>query len=335
MIGIVPGLVLGLVDLMHHSGSYWDGLWHDERKLVYLATASIVGCVLIALSRRRLLPFLGVLPRDIIAWAAAAIVLVAAFGAWFVRPHVQINDQGAITRFQVGGRAVVQATRLDFERSMIWMSWYLGPVTLVAAIIGAALLARALVRGRMRHVVAPLLVLLPGTLLYLWNASAQPDHVWVTRRFLVSAFPLLILLAFGLCDYLWTADLAVRWRSAGRAAAIVVAVVAVAFPVWLLIPVQAMREQVGYLSVVQDACKTMGDRPEVLVVQEFPFIPTSVFEEWTLPALQAWCGADVSFSPYRTTNGAAIRRLARDCEAPGPPLLRRGTQCRGNSGTRT
>ena len=50
----------------------------------------------------------------------------------------------------------IDATRNYFERSMVWMSWYLGPLTLAVAIIGAAFLVRetaaraADARGRRR-----------------------------------------------------------------------------------------------------------------------------------------------------------------------------------------
>ena len=66
--------------------------------------------------------------------------------------------------------------------------------------------------------VGVLAVLAPGSMLYLYKADAVPDHVWVTRRFLVSAFPLLILLAFGLAAACFglRPTRPVRYRARGR-----------------------------------------------------------------------------------------------------------------------
>ena len=56
-------------------------------------------------------------------------------------------------------------------------------------IVAAGLLVRAVLLGRLMRTVSAFAVLVPGSLLYLYRASAIPDHVWVTRRFLVSALP--------------------------------------------------------------------------------------------------------------------------------------------------
>jgi hypothetical protein len=317
LLGLVPGVVLGLVDLVNHSGTYWDGLWHNEREVILACIASAVVCAAAAVARRFVVPIARALARDRVAWATAVLVAVAGFSLWFVRPFVQGDHGYTFSVFENHGHLSYRYVHLDYQRSMIWMAWYLGPVTIAAALIGAALLMRELVHRRSLRAVAPLAVLLPGSLLYLWNASAQPDHVWVTRRFLVNAFPLLILLALGLAAQLWTKTLSRRWLRPARFVAIAVAVVAVAFPVYAIIPVAAMREQAGYLTVINDACQVLGDNAAVAVVGQLPVIPADVREDQMAQALRSWCGSSVIVDAYNSVTGAALRRTAAEWKARG------------------
>ena len=61
------------------------------------------------------------------------------------------------------------------------MDWYVVPAPSMETILALAW--------------ARTVLLVPTSVLYLWRASAAPDHPWVTRRFLPTAFPALILLA--------------------------------------------------------------------------------------------------------------------------------------------
>ena len=83
---------------------------------------------------------------DWVGWAAAALVAVAGFGMWFVRPWVQHahgTKNALIIGLQQAAGVKVQPGRSYAERSMVWMQWYLGPVLVAAAIVAAALLVRA------------------------------------------------------------------------------------------------------------------------------------------------------------------------------------------------
>jgi hypothetical protein len=315
VLGLVPGCVLGLVDLIDHSSAYWDAQWHHERALFVSVACSAVGCLVLAKLWPRLSRALSSWPRDAIAWAAAAGVLVAAFGAWFVRPALDPLHQVVHAAFQRGGYYVFQDMTLKFEGSMSWMSWYLGPITLVAAIVGAALLARAFVRGRMLAAVAPVALFLPATLLYLWDANAFTDHVWVTRRFLTAAFPLLILLALGLAAGLWRARMSQPFARSAHVVAVVIAVGAVAFPLYTLVPVRSMREQSGYLAVVNDACRTIGPDAVVAVVDGPAMASADVREEWMPQTLRSWCGATVGTVSLDDNARATLLRVAARSKA--------------------
>jgi hypothetical protein len=292
--GLVPGCMLGVIDLVVRSSSYWQDQWSNERSLIVVTLASATACAVLAALWSRVSPTLSKLPWNTISWIAAVLVLVAAFGAWFVRPSIQEQHHPALAALQEGGRMVVRYTTNEFEGSMQWMAWYLGPLTLSAAIVGGALLARALLRGRMLYTVAPVALLLPGSLLYLWDARAFADHVWVTRRFLTAAFPMLILLALGLAASLWRPEFPRRFSTWARAIGAVIAVAAVAFPLYTLAPVRSMEEQAGYLSAIQTACRTLGRRAAVVVLIGPTMASPDVREDWLPQALRGWCGTRVT-----------------------------------------
>ena len=138
---------------------------------------------------------------DAVGWIAAAFVAVVGFGLWFVRPRVQHMHtiaSGLMSGLQQAAGVAVDPRRNYAERSLVWMTWYLGPILVAAAIIGAALLVRELLRGRMVFTLAALALLGPASAVYLWRPNISTDQIWVMRRFLFSALPLLTLLAFGL-----------------------------------------------------------------------------------------------------------------------------------------
>jgi hypothetical protein len=318
--GIVPGLVLGLVDLMRHSGEYYADLADNVRTLRLLTEGSLALCLLVAVGWRFVYPFLRRrVPVRPVAASAAVIVVLVGFGAWAFRPslqHVRGSDR-AIVGLQQVEHVTADATRLYWERSLSWMAWYLGPITLAVAIVGAALLVRALLLGRMTHVFGVLAVLAPGSALYLYRASAVPDHVWVTRRFLLGAFPLFLLLAVGLASELAGRQLRStrdrRVRLAAQVVAMAVAVAAVAYPIHTLLPVRAMAEETGYLGVVTDVCGVVGPHAAVVVVEA---ARTDGADDWIPQAVRGWCGAEVAVTRGGSQT-ADLERLSVEWHAVG------------------
>ncbi|HEY5173927.1 MAG TPA: hypothetical protein VIK54_19530, partial [Acidimicrobiia bacterium] len=155
--------------------------------------------------------------------------------------------------------------------------------------------------------------LAPGSVLYLYKADAVPDHVWVTRRFLVSAFPLLVLLALGAAAACAGLQPARRFGPAMRAGAIVFAILAVAYPLYTVIGVRSMSEERGFLAVVDDACADLGSHAAVVVLERDE---KDLFDDWVPQSLRSWCGADVA-----VTRGPAhadlLQGLARAWNAQG------------------
>ncbi|MDQ1455712.1 MAG: hypothetical protein QOH28_1332 [Actinomycetota bacterium] len=321
--GLVPGLTLGFIDLTRHSGMYYADLSDNVRQLVLVAIgcAFVCACALVAGSRPGLVRGLRRLPWPTLATSAAALVGCAGFFAWIFRPRIQHLHVGVpiglVGGLQAAEHVAVDPTRTYFERSLTWMGWYLGPLTLAVAIIGAALLVRELLLGRMTRVIGVLVVLAPGSILYLYKADAVPDHVWVTRRFLVSAFPLLVLLALGLAAACAGTRPRERFGAVPRVAAILFAILAVAYPVYTVIGLRSMSEERGFLAVVHDACADIGPHAAVVVLERDE---KDLFDDWTPQALRSWCGAEVGVTrgPARPD---ALSRLARAWNAQGRRLF--------------
>ena len=293
--GLVPGLALGLIDLTRHSGMYYSDLSHNVRSLALVAIASTIvsAGALVAFSRPALVRGLRRLPWPTLATLAAVVVGGAGFFAWIARPRIQHlhgSPIGLVGGLQAAEHVAVDPTRTYFERSLTWMGWYLGPLTLAVAIIGAALLVRELLLGRMTRVIGVLVVLAPGSILYLYKADAVPDHVWVTRRFLVSAFPLLVLVALGLAAACAGARPRDRFGVGLRVGAVVFAILAVAYPLYTVIGLRSMSEQRGFLAVVHDVCSDIGDRAAVVVLERDD---KDLIDDWIPQALRSWCGAEV------------------------------------------
>jgi hypothetical protein len=143
----------------------------------------------------------------------------------------------------------------------------------------------------MMHALGALALLLPASLLYLWKAEAVSDHLWVTRRFLVSAFPALVLLAFGAA-----AAVAAR-NSWWRAVAVAIVAVAIAYPLHALRPVRNMVDQRGFYVPLDAVCHTVGRNATILVVMR------DLGDLRVPQMLRSYCGADVAVAKTSVAAG--------------------------------
>jgi len=276
-LGVAVGVALGFFDLLRRSQLYY----HTIRGDIVRLSAAVVVLTLAALAfvfawRRWSAPVIAARARFLrvqpaLGAFAFGAVLLAGLGAWIVRPRLQTvraTPDVVVKIVQQRTHLPVDATRRYFEHSLQWASWYIGPITLVLAIVGAAYATRSFVRGSLRvPSQATALVLAPPALLYLWRPSITPDQIWSMRRFLPAVFPILLLAAFGaLCAF------AARDRfgatRARRAIAVGLGVVALAYPVYAIRNVSRMTDQRGFHAAVLDACRVVGDRGAVVVPQE-------------------------------------------------------------------
>jgi hypothetical protein len=319
IVGIVPGLALGFVDLMHHSGGYYSDLSKNVHTLCKGALFSAVAAAVIIVVWRWIAPLFRKVPRNAFATVAGVVVGVGGFAVWIFRPrlhHAHGVFVGLVAGLQSVEHAAVDGTRNYSEFSLQWMWWYLGKLTVAAAIVGGALLVRALINGRYVRALPAVALLVPESLLYLFRVRAVPDHVWVDRRFLSSAFPALILLAFGLAAFLWGIRARSVWGAAARVTALVVAIYGVAFPLYTLRNVSAMTEQRPFLLVVHDVCAKVGDHAAIVVLERDE---RDLYDDWLPQTLRGWCGAEVAVR-RGAADGPALRRLARDWQAAGRTL---------------
>jgi hypothetical protein len=162
-----------------------------------------------------------------------------------------------------------------------------------------------------------LAVFAPDAMLYLYKASAVPDQIWVTRRFLVSTIPLLLLLALGFAAAVAERRSSMRFGVAARVGAMVFAISAIVYPLYTVIGVQSMSEERGFVQVIDDVCHEVGPHAAVVVLERDE---TDLYDDWVLQAIRSWCGAEVGV----TRGGAhadALLGLAASWKAQGKPLF--------------
>lgn len=152
------------------------------------------------------------LPLALALVTAAGLVLLASRPLWQV-VRQDPNDPGA--RYVAGMQArqglAIDGGRTYAEHSVAWLSWWVGPVTLLLAAVALVVLvhraSRAWVAGEvLPSWTAPLLLATGSTLLTLWRPGITPDHPWAERR-LVIAIPLVLVLAVMALRWLWSAPI--------------------------------------------------------------------------------------------------------------------------------
>ncbi len=318
-VGLAPGLALGFTDVSLRSHQYLHDLRGDVRQLGAAMLGSILVAFVVAAAGPAVARRFGRVPAWA-GWIVAAIVAAAGFGAWLVRPavqHVHGAPNGLVAGLQQAAKVTVDPTRSYAERSMVWMSWYLGPIAVAAAIVAAALLVRALVHGRMWFASVGIALLAPASAVYLWRPNISTDQIWVMRRFLFSALPLLTLLAFGLVAALRRAEPRRTSRAVTAAVAVVIGAAGVAYPIWAVHRVPNVTEQRGDLLAVREACRTVGRDAAIVVLQN----PTSLLSQWVPQTLRGWCDTPVAvMQPQAPGSGAVLGQLATRWSAAGRRL---------------
>jgi hypothetical protein len=275
--------------------------------------ASVVVSTVVAFVARK--PRFDPTRKALVADVLGIGIALAGFLAWFVRPKIQTTRglSNALTEgLQLAAGKAADPTRTYSEHSMHWMAWYLGPIAVAAGIVGAGLLVRAVARGRSLSGVALVAMLGPSSAMYLWQAKAVPDQVWVMRRYLICALPLLVLLAFGLVATL------MRWvppprvpRAIPIAGALVIGAFAIGYPISTVVHIRAMTEQRGDLAVLKDACATVGSNDGAIVVLQSAAGVTDNLPQ----ALRGWCDVPVANMIRAENFEAKLKRLAAQWRA--------------------
>lgn len=280
-----------------------------------LQTALALGLVAVAAVVVRRHP--GWVPRlgARLAWPVAGLVVALAAVAWFVRPYVQVTRKipdrtnQTIAALQQAEGLPVDVPRSYDELTMVWLSWYLGPVALALGILGLAWLSWRVLRGREVRLAPFVLLVGLATAVYLWHPGIFPVQYWASRRFLPVTFPGLILLAVLLCAWLFD-----RWAGWRRALPALGAASVLAFPLALLPGATLPQNYDGFAGAVEQMCGSLLPDDVVLFVGGAPA------SSGLLQPVQAYCGVTAASASPRTGR-ADVVEVAAAAEAAGRRLV--------------
>lgn len=283
-------VALGLTWLT--SSEYLRSIAGSLLPLLALAAAVVaVGAVLVGGARRGW--SLPALARAWLPRAAAGLVVVAGLvlstRPWWQTVRQSAADPGSrvVAGLQQRQGLPVDGGRTYAEQSLVWMSWWVGPVALVLALAAVAVLAHravsAWVDGReLPAWCGAALVAVGSTVLTLYRPGITPDHPWADRR-LVIALPTVVVLVVA------CAAVVSRWSTRRWPYAVNVAV-SVAVAGSLLVPAALAtwphaRERVerGELAAVETVCDGLHPGDVALMVD------SRAANEWP-QVLRGWCG---------------------------------------------
>lgn len=175
------------------------------------------------------------------------------------------------------------AVRSYAEHSLIWMSWYLGPVLAVLAIVAIILIGAQILRGRLLRTL-PAMCMIAACLYYLINPNISSDQVWAARRFLPVILPGFAILGFLLLSRLHERQpfvlrgLPVEPRQTATA----LAMLALIGPLFVSFPFLATRTYAPQLSQVDFICANL---PRDAVV-----VWTGSAKDTSMQPTHAFCG---------------------------------------------
>ncbi len=281
-------VVLGYLDLRWNSPVYLEEHATLYVQLIGLLMASLLGALVLERVTRvpRVAAWLTAHVRGLATAGAVGVVVIALVLAsrplwmqahWFAGRE---NYMAFIAAFQQAAGVPVDGSRSYDEMTLVWLSWYLGPLTVVLAVLGAALMLRRGVVARRPELLVVLGTLGVPTLLYVWQPSITPDQIWAMRRFLPAAIPAALLCAGWLLHAAWGAASA-AWQRV-LAGALVVATLLAPLATWQGL-VRAV-EYGGRADEIADVCAAVRGARVVVVRDSGPPL---------LPTVRIACGVDV------------------------------------------
>ena len=267
--------------------------------LVVLVSAASWAGVRLWRSGRRLPAGLVRRAPDVVAGLTVVLGLLLWSRPWWLTVRQDPNDPGAryVAGMQRRQGLTVDGGRTYAEHTVDWLSWYVGWVALVVALLVLAVALRCLLRRLAAGEVLPwgpaLVVAAGSTLLTLLRPGITPDHPWADRRLLV-ALPFVVLLVVVAAR--WTAARAAERGPRWAAPAVVVALlVAVGVPAGVATwPFRGVGVERGSLEAVADVCDVLG--PDTVVLG----IDGRSSQEWP-QAVRGMCGRPyaVATTPVR------------------------------------
>lgn len=213
--GFAVGTVYGLVDGLFVTRPYLQANISSVEPLAALTVVVILGTVVVVMGLRSGISVPR--PRWLPAAAAALpplVLLVAAARVILAPP--------AITQDNYAGHALE------------WIAWWVGAPIVLAATLGASVLAYRVLRNQHPEWVLALMVFGWAIVVFLARPAITPDQPWASRRLVPAVLPGCILLATWAASWL-TRQLRERGFAGApaRLFAASCALVLVAFPAWI------------------------------------------------------------------------------------------------------
>lgn len=178
--------ILAWIDLTQLSSGYYRDLRpRFISEMILLATATAGGLTIVAISWQTKL--LSLADRATRHWRQPAGIAVLTL--FFV--YLSSRSLWQTNYAMKDGTAV----RSYAEHSLVWMSWYLGPVLAILAIIGIVTISAKILQGKLLKTL-PAMCMIAACLYYLINPNISSDQVWASRRFLPVILPGFAVLGF-------------------------------------------------------------------------------------------------------------------------------------------
>lgn len=180
--------VLGLVDALYSSRPYTELVYRvTPQATTVLGICGIIAVAMLAVGAFPRLG-LGLLVRSLEAKNVFKVRLVLVMGlvalaifAYFVRPAIQDTQSWSGSGYMIPWHA---------EDTFVRLGWYLSPVGLILATIGAAI---AVATGTGRAMFLFLVTTLSVTFYYMIDLRVWPDHFWAARRYVPVIIPMSLL----------------------------------------------------------------------------------------------------------------------------------------------
>ena len=174
--GFAAGTVYGVIDGAFVTFPYLQHNMSSVAPLIMLVLVLVLATLVVVMGLRSGISVAR--PRWLPAAAAALPPLVLA---------------GAV------GRVIIAPPGIDRQdyagHSLEWIAWWVGVPIVLAATIGASLLAFRVLRNRQPEWVLPLMILGWAIVVFLARPAITPDMPWASRRLVSAVLPGCILLA--------------------------------------------------------------------------------------------------------------------------------------------
>ncbi len=277
-VGMSIGGYLGWLDTVLLSKPYY--LAHQSlvvQELKLMAILAVIGLVAVTINwRYNILSWLNDTTtkwRDKTIWAITGIffIVLASRPLWFIG----LSD-----------RSNPLSPRTFSEQTINWIIWYVGPIIMIAGVVGLAVILTRILRGKNQLMMPFIAILAVSSLLYLLNPNITGDQVWATRRLLPIVIPGFVLLGMWVFSELYNQKkLRLRRRNYNIQTLVVVLVtLSVVSPLFISYPFTVNRLYTPELSQLRTVCDKLSEKTTIVWLGES--------KDFATQTVRAYCGND-------------------------------------------